>query len=103
MESRPAYRDSDAARQQIAVLAAAQKGLITTWQLRALGFSRQAIARLTAKGHLHRIHHGVYAVGHTALTLHGRWLAAVLACGPEAVLSHHAAAALHELRTNPTA
>jgi very-short-patch-repair endonuclease len=102
MEIRSAYRSSDTARQQIAVVAAAQKGVITILQLRALGFSSQTIARLRAKGHLHRIHTGVYAVGHTALTLHGRWLAAVLACGQDAVLSHHAAAALHELRTNPS-
>jgi very-short-patch-repair endonuclease len=102
MESGSGYRSSDAARQQIAVLAGVQYGVITTLQLRALGFSSQTIARLTANGHLHRIHRGVYAVGHTALTVHGRWLAAVLACGPNAVLSHHPAAALHELRTTPT-
>ena len=43
---------------------------------------------------LHRIHRGVYAVGHPRLTTPGRWMAAVLACGPEAVLSHRSAAAL---------
>jgi very-short-patch-repair endonuclease len=86
----------------MAVVAARQHGLITTRQLLDLGFSERAITRMVLKGHLHRVHRGVYAVGHTALTLHGRWLAAVLACGPDAVLSHHAAAALHELRTNPT-
>lgn len=102
MEHGSGYRSSDAARQQIAVIAGAQHGVITTLQVRALGFSSQTIARLTANGHLHRLHRGVYAVGHTALTLYGRWLAAVLACGPDALLSHHAAAALHELRTNPT-
>jgi very-short-patch-repair endonuclease len=86
----------------MAAVAAVQHGVITRQQLRELGFSDRTIGRLTAHGHLHRLHRGVYAVGHTALTLYGRWLAAVLACGPDAVLSHHAAAALHELRTNPT-
>ncbi len=47
------------------------------------------------------IHRGVYAVGHPRLTLHGRWMAAVLACGADAVLSHHQAAALHGLRRAP--
>ena len=47
------------------------------------------------------MHRGVYAVGHRALAPHARWLAAVLACGPDAVLSHRSAAALWDLR--PTA
>ncbi len=59
------------------------------------------IQGLVAKGWLHRLHRGVYAVGHSRLTVRGRWMAAVLACGPDAVLSHRAAAALHELRTAP--
>jgi very-short-patch-repair endonuclease len=50
------------------------------------------------------LHRGVYAVGHGALRPEGRWLAAVLACGPGAVLSHRSAAALWDLRpaTRPT-
>jgi very-short-patch-repair endonuclease len=47
---------------------------------------------------LHRIHRGVYALGHKRLTAKGRWMAAVLACGPGAILSHRDAAALHDLR-----
>ncbi len=43
-------------------------------------------------GRLHRLHRGVYAVGHTHIPLHGHCLAAVLACGPGALLSHHSAA-----------
>lgn len=54
--------------------------------------------RRVAGGRLHRVHQGVYAVGHPLLTQRGRWMAAVLACGPEAVLSHRSAAALWELR-----
>jgi len=38
-----------------------------------------------------RLHEGVYAVGHTALTADSRRLAAVMACGPGALLSHRAA------------
>jgi very-short-patch-repair endonuclease len=48
-------------------------------------------------GRLHRIHRGVYAVGHRGLGLHGRWMAAVQACGEGAVLSHGSAAVLWEL------
>jgi very-short-patch-repair endonuclease len=54
-------------------------------------------------GTLHRIHHGVYSVGHPALTPHKRLMAAVLACGPGAVLSHRSAAALWGLREYPCA
>ena len=43
---------------------------------------------LAATGHLHRLHRGVYSVGHTLVSQEGRWLAAVLACGPGAFLSH---------------
>jgi very-short-patch-repair endonuclease len=47
-----------------------------------------------AKGRLHMVMRGVYAVGRPELTIQGRWMAAVLACGPRAVLSHGSAAAL---------
>jgi hypothetical protein len=50
-----------------------------------------AIAYRVRVGRLHRVHHGVYAVGHQVLTRRGRWMAAVLAAGPRAVLSHAAA------------
>lgn len=59
-----------------------------------LQVSPRVIDRLVAQGHLHRVHAGVFAVGHPALSLEGRWLAATLALGPEAVLSHRAAGAL---------
>jgi predicted transcriptional regulator of viral defense system len=49
-------------------------------------------------GRLHRAHQGVYSVGHRRLTGHGHWMAAVLAYGPEALLSHLSALALHGLR-----
>jgi Transcriptional regulator, AbiEi antitoxin/Protein of unknown function (DUF559) len=82
----------------LAELAAAQHGVVATRQLLAHGVSDQAIARLRAAAWLHRVQRGVYAVGHRRLTERGYWMAAVLACGDEAVLSHHQAAALHGLR-----
>jgi very-short-patch-repair endonuclease len=73
-----------------------QRGLITYRQLRALGFSDAAIARRLELGRLHRIHRGVYAVGRRGLSREGTFLAAVLALGEDAALSHFAAAALWE-------
>ncbi len=72
--------------------------MVSRHQLLALGFSSQAIKTLVSRERLHRLHLGVYAVGHTRMRAHGRWMAAVLACGPGAVLSHRDAAALHDLR-----
>jgi very-short-patch-repair endonuclease len=85
----------------VAALAARQHGVVARRQLRALGFSDATVDRRLAAGRLHRIHRGVYAVGHPVLGVHGRWMAAALSCGPGAALSHASAAALWELR--PTA
>jgi predicted transcriptional regulator of viral defense system len=60
-------------------------------ELFACGLTRREVEVRAAQGHLHRVHRGVYAVGHPGLTREGRWLAAVKACGPGAVLSHYAA------------
>ncbi len=57
-----------------------------------LGFSRSAVQREVAAGRLHRLHRGVYAVGHRRISPYGHCLAAVLACGPGALLSHGSAA-----------
>jgi hypothetical protein len=62
-------------------------------QLAALGVSRHTADHWLRAGRLHRVHRGVYALGHTALRPEGYRLAAVLACGPNAVLSHRSAAA----------
>ena len=75
-------------------LVEAQHGVITRSQLLSLGFSRHAVDHRIATGRLRRIHQGVYAVGWPQLTPHRMWVAAVLACAPSAVLSHHSAAAL---------
>ena len=63
-------------------------------QLAKLGLDKDAVLRRVRAGRLHRLHRGVYAVGHTALSLRGRWFAAVLASGDGALLSHRSAAAL---------
>lgn len=75
-------------------LVRAQHGVVARRQLLALGFSQKAIRHRLSNGRLHRVHQGVYAVGRPSLSPHGRWMAAVLACGEEAVLSHSSAAAL---------
>ena len=67
-------------------------------QLLELGYTRRMIQGRGARGQLIRIHRGVYAVGHGNLSIRGRWMAAVLACGHGTVLSHRDAAALHDLR-----
>ena len=82
------------ADEAIAALAGRQHGVVSLTQLRALGLSDVAVRRRVETGRLHRLHRAVYAVGHTALTMRSRELAAVFACGPEAVLSHRSAARL---------
>jgi hypothetical protein len=84
--------------QALAAVAERQYGVIAHAQLRALGLSKSTIGDRVRAGRLHPVHRGVYAVGHGVLGIRGRWLAAVLACGPTAVLSHASAAALWELR-----
>ena len=84
-------------------MAQRQWGVVTLAQLRALGFGDGAVKHRVRLGRLHRVHRGVYAVGHRALERRGRWLAAVLACGPQAALSHVTAAVhwdlLHSAQT----
>jgi len=81
----------------LASIAARQHGVIAAAQLQKLGVGKNGITRRVKRGQLHRIHRGVYAVGHRGLSLHGLFMAAVLACGPGAVLSHVSAAVLWEL------
>lgn len=80
----------------IAQVAAAQHGVIGGRQLFELGLRQGAIRHRVAAGRLHRLYggvHAVYAVGNPRLSGPGRWMAAVLACGEDAVLSHRSAAA----------
>lgn len=71
-----------------------QHDVVTRAQLLELGFSRHAIAHRVAVGRLHKVWRGVYAVGRPTLELRARWMAAVLACGRDALLSHRSAAGL---------
>jgi very-short-patch-repair endonuclease len=87
----------------VAHLAERQHGVVARRQLQALGMSPTAVGRWAATGRLHRVHQGVYAVGHPILTANGRRMAAVLAAGPGAVLSHASAAALWEIRPSAAA
>jgi very-short-patch-repair endonuclease len=73
---------------QIAKIAERQHGVITLEQLEAAGIHRRGITRRLQAQRLHRLHRAVFAVGHRGLSREGRWLAAVLACGPGAALSH---------------
>jgi very-short-patch-repair endonuclease len=78
-------------------LVRAQHGVVARRQLLALGYSGDAIAHRVGTGRLHPVWRGVYAVGRPDLTREGRWMAAVLACGPDAVLSHQTAAVLWQI------
>jgi very-short-patch-repair endonuclease len=78
---------------RVSAVARRQYGVITREQMRRLGLGEHGIAERVRTKRLHRLHRGVYAVGHDALRPEARWLAAVLACGEEAVLSHASAAA----------
>ena len=78
---------------RIAWVAERQHGVVTCRQLAGLGVGRGGIRARVLAGRLHRMYPGVYCVGHRQLTANGRRLAAVLACGPGALLSHRSAAA----------
>jgi very-short-patch-repair endonuclease len=77
---------------EIELSARAKHGVLTVAELESLGLSDRAVRHRAACGRLHRIHHGVYAV--ERLSDRGRWMGAVLASGPAAVLSHTSAGAL---------
>ncbi|MDX6707515.1 MAG: hypothetical protein QOI48_3361 [Solirubrobacteraceae bacterium] len=78
-------------------IAGGQHGRITRAQLIAAGVDRKRVERWLADGRLRRVHRGVYAVGHEAPSVRAGYMAAALACGPGAVVSHRAAAHLLRL------
>jgi hypothetical protein len=83
---------------EVVALAGAQHGVVALYQLVALGLDPRAIQARAAVASLHRVHHAVYSlVPPKLLSREGRFMAAVLACGPDAALSHRSAAALLEL------
>jgi very-short-patch-repair endonuclease len=81
---------------RIGAIAGRQHGIVTVEQLRGAGIDKYGVRDRVRAGRLHRLHRGVYAVGHRSLSWRGRWLAAVLAAGDGAALSHTSAAALWE-------
>lgn len=78
----------------ISALAEAQHGVVARRQLLEVGLSSGDLQGRLTRGTLLALHRGVYAVGHGRITQEGRWMAAVLACGPDAALSHRSAAQL---------
>jgi predicted transcriptional regulator of viral defense system len=75
-------------------IAARQHGVVRFDQLVGCGLDKDAVGRRVRKGWLHRIHYGVYAVGYPCQTLHAQFMAAVLAGGDDAQLSHWSSCAL---------
>jgi very-short-patch-repair endonuclease/predicted transcriptional regulator of viral defense system len=78
----------------LGAIAGEQHGMVTRRQLVEAGLEEHQIAYRVKAGRLIRRHRGVYAVGHVPLSPHARAMAAVLACGPRATLSHRSAGAL---------
>jgi very-short-patch-repair endonuclease len=98
----PPYGGKSARRHAIRVdkaladLATAQYGLVASWQMeQRLGLSVKVLDKRVAMGRLHRVHQGVYCVGHPLVSRKGHLMAAALACGPNAAVSHRSAALLH--------
>jgi len=85
-------RDPAGRERAIARLAGRQHGVVTRRQLRSAGLSPDAINNRLQTGRLHRLHRGVYLLGHRSASQHAHEIAAVLASGPEAALSHRGAA-----------
>jgi very-short-patch-repair endonuclease len=83
---------------QLRSLIAKQHGVVTRAQLLNAGLTARMVEVRRRTGRLHPVHRGVYAAGRPGLDDRGLWMAAVLAAGPDAVLSHRSAAALWELR-----
>jgi very-short-patch-repair endonuclease len=98
-----ARRDDSGVDRRIARIAGAQDGVIARGQLIDAGLGRGAIDHRVSTGRLTVLFRGVYAVGHGAVTPRGWCRAALLAVGPDAVLSHHSAAYLWGLLDPPAA
>jgi very-short-patch-repair endonuclease len=87
---------------RLGALAARQHEVFAVWQLKPTGVTDRAVQRRADAGLLRRLYHGVYTGVQAKLSLRGGWMAAVLACGPDALLSHRAAAALWDLHSVPS-
>ena len=95
-------KPKNVARQQATLmlrkLAEKQHGVVAWRQLTTLGLTEGQIKSRIKDGQLVSLHRGVFALGHRRIGLYGEWMAAVLACGPGAVLSHGTAAQLWGIR-----
>jgi uncharacterized protein DUF559/putative AbiEi antitoxin of type IV toxin-antitoxin system len=89
---------SEIATSLIRELAESQHGIVARRQLIGAGLGRDLIRERVRSGRLVIVHRGVFAVGHGRISLHGEWMAAALACGPGAYLSHGSAAHLWGMR-----
>lgn len=90
----------DDPRESLAQIATAQHGRVSGAQLRLVGFTPSMVRTALANQTLHRLHRGVYAVGHLADIRLGRETAALLAVGPDAVLASLSALELFNLIPN---
>jgi very-short-patch-repair endonuclease len=90
----PDQGEPDSTDESVARLAEQQHGVVGRAQLKGLGLTARSIDGRLQRGRLHLVHRGVYSVGHRLLSQKGRWMAAVLACGDGAALSHRAAGQL---------
>lgn len=88
------------AESTIAQLAFRQHGVVAHWQLSDLQIKASTVRARVAAGRWRRVHVGVYVTGHARLSLHGCWMAAVLACGRDSSLSHRSGAHLRGLRAS---
>jgi very-short-patch-repair endonuclease len=88
---------------ELAALAEKQHGVVSHEQLLPVGYSTAGIGRALRSGRLHPVYRGAYAVGHARVSRHGICLAAVLACGSGALLSHQSAGWLWGLSPRFTA
>jgi hypothetical protein len=86
-------------RRGLATIATRQHGVVSIRQLEHLGFKPDTVTREASAGRLHRLHRGVYAVGHERISWHGHCLAAVLANSPS-VASHFSASWMWGLLLN---
>jgi hypothetical protein len=93
--------DGQRARKIIGELARDQHTVMARWQLLERGISRSTIDSFVEHQRVVVVRRGVYALGHKQLSREGRWMAAVLACGPATVLSHRHAAAHWGLIAEP--
>jgi hypothetical protein len=83
---------------EVAAVAARQHGMVSVGDLHGLGVGKGSIEKAVSSGRLIRVHVGVFAVGYVPRTRESRWMAAVLACGEGALLSHRCAASHWRIR-----